>query len=39
MIIGVVLISCFSKNHIRKLDDKYRAEAGKTLDDALGDRK
>ncbi|MCD8366094.1 MAG: hypothetical protein LUC83_09885 [Clostridiales bacterium] len=38
-IIGVVLISCFSKNHIRKLDDKYRAEAGKPLDDALGDRK
>lgn len=38
-VIGVVLMCLFSKNHIKKLDDKYRAAAGKPLDDALADRK
>ncbi len=38
-IVGIILMACFSKNHIRKLDDKYREEAGKTVDDALADRK
>ncbi len=38
-IIGVILILLFSKDHVRKVDDKYRAAAGKPLDDELAGRK
>ncbi len=38
-ILGVILICLFSKKHVKAMDDKYRAAAGKPLDDALADRK
>lgn len=38
-IISLVLMLLFSPNHIKKVDDKYRAAAGKELDDALVGRK
>ncbi len=38
-IIGVVLMLLFSPKHIKEVDDKYRAAAGKPLDDALAGRK
>jgi len=38
-IIGVVLMLIFSPKHIKSVDDKYRAAAGKPLDGALEGRK
>lgn len=38
-VIGVILMMIFSANHIKEVDDKYRAAAGKPLDDALAGRK
>ncbi len=38
-IIGIVLTLLFSPKHIKEKDDKYRAAAGKPLDDALEGRK
>ncbi len=38
-IVGVILTAVFSKDHVRKIDDKYRTAAGKPLDDELASRK
>ena len=38
-IISLILIIAFSGKHVKAADDKYRAEAGKVLDDALVGRK
>lgn len=38
-ILGVVLMLLFSKNNVKKVDDKRRAKAGLVLDDALVGRK
>ncbi len=38
-VIGFILMSAFSAEHIRLTDNAYRAEAGKPLDDALVGRK
>ena len=38
-IICIVLAALFSPAHIKEIDDKYRAAAGKPLDDALVGRK
>lgn len=37
-VIGLILILCFSPKHVKETDDKYRAAAGKPLDDALSGR-
>ncbi|MBQ9030498.1 MAG: MFS transporter [Parasporobacterium sp.] len=37
-IIGTILMIIFSKDHVRKVDDKYRTAAGKKLDDELAQR-
>ncbi len=36
---GFILMFIFSAEHVKKVDDKYRAAAGKPLDDALVGRK
>lgn len=38
-IISLILILLFSSKHVKEKDDKYRAAAGKELDDALVGRK
>jgi len=38
-VIALVVMLLYKPEHIRSLDDKYRAEAGKPLDDALVGRK
>ncbi|MCD8364498.1 MAG: sugar porter family MFS transporter [Clostridiales bacterium] len=38
-VIGILLMILFSGAHVKKVDDKYRAAAGKPLDDALVGRK
>lgn len=38
-VVGIALMLLFSGKHVKTVDDKYRAEAGKPLDDALADRK
>ncbi len=38
-VVGFVLILAFRGSHVKAKDDKYRAEAGKPLDDALAARK
>lgn len=38
-VIGIVLMLLFSGSHVKETDDKYRAAAGKTMDDALAGRK
>lgn len=38
-VIALILILSFSSKHIKAVDDKYRKEAGKVLDDALVGRK
>ena len=38
-IIGFILMTLFSKDHVKVTDDKYREAAGKPLDNALADRK
>lgn len=38
-VICIVLASLFSAKHVKETDDKYRAAAGKPLDDALVGRK
>ena len=38
-IITLVLILCFKPANVKAVDDKYRAAAGKELDDALVGRK
>ena len=37
-IISVILMLLFSPKHVKETDDKYRAAAGKQLDDALANR-
>ena len=37
-IIGMILMILFSRNHVKKVDDKYRKAAGKPLDDELAQR-
>lgn len=38
-VISVILVLCFSAQHVKEKDDAYRKAAGKTLDDALVGRK
>ena len=38
-VISIVLTALFSAQHVKEVDDKYRAAAGKPLDDALVGRK
>jgi len=38
-VVSVVLILLFKPDKVKDIDDKYRAEAGKPLDDALASRK
>ena len=38
-VIALVLMLLYKPSHIKEMDDKYRAEAGKPLDDALVGRK
>ena len=38
-VISLVCILCFKPENVKKVDDKYRAAAGKPLDDALVGRK
>lgn len=38
-ILSVILVLCFSADHVKEKDDAYRKAAGKTLDDALVGRK
>lgn len=38
-VIGLILMIAFSNNHIKSVDDKYRKDAGKPLDDVLVGRK
>jgi len=38
-VISLILCGLFSKGHVKEVDDKYRAAAGKPLDDALVGRK
>lgn len=38
-VISLVLILCFKPSNVKAVDDKYRAAAGKPLDDALVGRK
>lgn len=38
-VIGMILMIAFSGEHVKTVDDTYRKEAGKTLDDALVGRK
>ncbi len=38
-VISLVLILCFKPANVKKTDDKYRAKAGKPLDDALVGRR
>lgn len=37
--LSIVMACCFSGKHVKEKDDKYRASAGKPLDDALVGRK
>ena len=37
--VSLVLILLFSVKHVKEVDDKYRAAAGKPLDDELSGRK
>ena len=38
-ILCIVLTALFKPGHVKETDDKYRAAAGKPLDDALVGRK
>ena len=38
-VISLILILLFSGKHVKEVDDKYRQEAGKALDDELSSRK
>ncbi|MCD8149802.1 MAG: MFS transporter [Clostridiales bacterium] len=38
-VLSIILMILFKPSHVKELDDKYRKEAGKTLDDALAGRK
>ncbi len=38
-IVALILIILFSNKHVKEIDDKYRSEAGKPLDDELAKRK
>jgi MFS family permease len=38
-VISLILVLCFKPANVKKVDDKYRAAAGKPLDDALVGRK
>ena len=38
-VISLVLLLLFKASHVKEVDDKYRAAAGKELDDALVGRK
>ena len=38
-VLCLILMLLFKQSHIKEMDDKYRAEAGKPLDDALVGRK
>lgn len=38
-VISIILVLLFKPSHVKEVDDKYRAEAGKPLDDALAGRR
>ena len=38
-VVSLILLLCFKASHVKEVDDKYRAAAGKPLDDALVGRK
>ena len=38
-VVSVILILLFKPSNVKKVDDKYRAAAGKPLDDVLVGRK